>query len=76
MDFIVGLLRTMKKHDSLLVIIDRLTKPTHFLPTNIKALVEDIAKLYIKEIIHLHGIPSLIVSDRDSKFTFHFWRSL
>nr|KYP69532.1 Transposon Ty3-I Gag-Pol polyprotein [Cajanus cajan] len=76
MDFVVALPRTRKGHDSIWVIVDKLTKSAHFLPVNIRYSLEKLARLYIDEIVRLHGIPSSIVSDRDPRFTSRFWESL
>nr|KYP69549.1 Retrotransposable element Tf2 [Cajanus cajan] len=76
MDFVVALPRTRRGHDSIWVIVDRLTKSAHFLPINIRYSLERLARLYINEIVRLHGIPSSIVSDRDPRFTSRFWESL
>ena len=67
MDFVTRLLRTPQSKDSVWVIVDRLMKSTHFLATS---------KLYVKEIVRLHGVPLSIVSDRDPRFTSQFWQSL
>ena len=67
-DFITGLPRTQKSHDAIWVIVDRLTKSAHFLAMNNNDSLPKLAKLYIKEIIRLHGIPASIVSDRDPRF--------
>ncbi|XP_019234434.1 PREDICTED: transcription factor PCF7-like [Nicotiana attenuata] len=75
MDFIMGLPRPHRKFDSIWVIVDRLTKSAHFLPVRSTYTVEDYAKLYIKEIVRLHGVPVSIISDRGAQFTAHFWRS-
>ena len=75
MDFVVGLPRTRRQHDSIWVIVDRLTKSAHFLPVKVSYSAEDYAKLYIKEIVKLHGAPLSIISDRGAQFTSHFWRS-
>jgi hypothetical protein len=64
MDFIVGLPKTTKGFDSIWVIIDRLTKTTHFLHVKMDHLVAVYAQLYIAHILSLHGIPKTIVSDR------------
>ena len=48
----------------------------HLIPTHTDATVRDIAELYVKEIVRLHGLPELIVSDRDAKFTSIFWTEL
>ena len=55
--------------------MDRLTKSAHFLPVKVSYSAEDYAKLYIKEIVKLHGAPLSIISDRGAQFTSHFWRS-
>ncbi|KAL0462737.1 UNVERIFIED_CONTAM: Transposon Tf2-11 polyprotein [Sesamum latifolium] len=75
MDFVIGLPRTFRKHDAVWVIVDRLTKSAHFLPIYQNSL-DKLAELYISEIVRLHGIPTSIVSDRDPRFTSHFWGSL
>ena len=76
MDFVVGLPRTQRRFDSIWVIVDRLTKTAHFLPVRTTYDVQKLAEIYIAEIVRLHGVPSSIVSDRDPKFTSHFWRAL
>ncbi|XP_075083495.1 uncharacterized protein LOC142167236 [Nicotiana tabacum] len=57
------------------VIVDRLTKSDHFLPVKTTDSVEDYAKLYIQEIVRLHGTPLSIISDRGAQFTTNFWKS-
>ena len=74
MDFVTGPPRTVKQHDSVWVIVDRLTTSAHFLAVKITYTSEKLAKLYIQEIVRLHGAPLSIVSDRDSKFMSKFWR--
>ncbi|MCF8701904.1 hypothetical protein L3054_11000 [Corynebacterium sp. MC-10] len=64
MDFITGLPRSPRKYDSIWVIVDRLTKSAHFLPIRTNYSAEDYARLYIREIVRLHGIPVSIISDR------------
>ncbi|WMV18661.1 hypothetical protein MTR67_012046 [Solanum verrucosum] len=64
MDFVVGCPRTRRQHDSIWVIIGRMTKSAHFLPVKVSFSVEDYAKLYIKEIVKSHGVPLSIISDR------------
>ena len=58
------------------MIVDQLTKPAHFLPVNVKDSLEKLAQVYVDEIVTLHGVPVLIVSDRDPRFTSSFWPSL
>ncbi|KAL2248184.1 UNVERIFIED_CONTAM: Transposon Tf2-12 polyprotein [Sesamum indicum] len=65
-----------KKHDTIWVIVDRLTKSAHFLPVRITDSLDKLARLYIFEIVRLHGVPVSIVSDRDSRFTSRFCEGL
>ena len=76
MDFVTGLPRTQRQHDAIWVIVDRLTKYAHFIPVNVEDSLEKLAKLYVNEIVRLHGVPVSIVSDRDLGFTSRFWPSL
>ena len=76
MDFVTGLPKTNKQHDSAWIVIDRLTKSAHFLPVKTSYTADQYADIYIQEIVRLHGIPKTIVSDRGSVFTSRFWRSL
>ena len=57
------------------MIVDRLTKLAHFLVVRMTFALERFCQLYIREIVRLHGVPVSIVSDRDSRFTVHFWKS-
>jgi hypothetical protein len=76
MDFIVRLPKTTRGNDSIWVIVDRLTKVAHFIPYKIGMTLDNLAKLYIKEIVRLHGIPKTITSDRDPRFVSKFWKNL
>ena len=76
MDFVTGLPRTQRQHDAIWVIVDQLTKSTHFLLVNVEDSLEKLAQLYVDEIVRLHGVPVWIVLDRDPKFTSRFWPSL
>ena len=76
MDFVSGLPLTQKKHDSVWVIIDRLTKSGHFIPVMIDYSMDRLVKLYMDEIVRLHGVPLSIVSDRDPRFMSRFWKEL
>ena len=76
MDFMVGLPLTGRKHDSVWVVVDRLTKSANFLPVRIDYSLDMLAELYIKEIVRLHGTPVSIISDRDPRFTSRFWGKL
>nr|GEY10772.1 putative reverse transcriptase domain-containing protein [Tanacetum cinerariifolium] len=76
MDFINKLPRTRSGHDSIWVIVDRLTKYAYFLAIREDYKTEKLARLYINEIIARHGVPVSIISNRDSYFTSRFWKSL
>ena len=56
--------------------VDQFTKSTHFLPVRTDYSLDKLAKIYIKEIVWLHGIPVSIISDRDPRFTSRFWGKL
>jgi hypothetical protein len=72
MDFINGLRRTPKGNDSIWVIVDRLTKVVHFIPMRTKYGGDKLAKLYVDNILKLHGVPKSIVYDRGSQFVSMF----
>ena len=76
MDFVVRLPLTGRKHDSVWVMVNRLTKSAHFLPVRTDYSLDKLAGLYIKEIVRLHGIPVFIISNRDLRFTSRFWGKL
>ena len=76
MDFITKLPRTSSGHDTIWVIVDRLTKSAHFIPIKETDEMNTLAQIYVKEIVTRHGVPISIISDRDSRFTSHFWKSL
>ncbi|GJT81665.1 putative reverse transcriptase domain-containing protein [Tanacetum coccineum] len=76
MDFVTKLPKTSSGHDTIWVIIDRLTKSAHFIPTRETYSMETLTRLYIKEIVSRHGVPISIISDRDSHFTSRFWQSM
>ncbi|KAH0646659.1 hypothetical protein KY284_034543 [Solanum tuberosum] len=76
MDFVVGHPKTLGKFDSIWVVVDRLTKSAHFIPVRIDYNAEQLAKVYVKEIVRLHGVPLSIISDRGIQFTSKFWRKL
>ena len=67
--------RKVRKHDAVWVIVDRVTKLAHFLAVQMTFTLEEFCRLYIREIVRLHGVSVSIVSDRDSRFTDHFWKS-
>ncbi|GJY06984.1 putative reverse transcriptase domain-containing protein [Tanacetum coccineum] len=76
MDFVTKLPKTLSGHDTIWVIVDRLTKSAHFIPTRETDSMETLTRLYIKEIVSRHRVPISIISDRDSHFTSRFWQSM
>jgi transposase InsO family protein len=76
MDFIVGLPNTSQRHDSIWVIVDRLTKTTHFLPVHTTFNVKKYAEIYLDQIVHLHGVTKMIISDHGGEFIARFWEQL
>ncbi|GJS58542.1 putative reverse transcriptase domain-containing protein [Tanacetum coccineum] len=75
MDFITKLPRSSQGFDTIWVIVDRLTKSAHFLPIRENDPLDKLARLYLNRIVARHGIPALIICDRDGRFTSNFWRS-
>nr|GEW27067.1 putative reverse transcriptase domain-containing protein [Tanacetum cinerariifolium] len=76
MDFVNKLPKTATGQDRIWVIVDRLTKSTHFLPMREDDTLEKLTRQYLKEVVSRHGVPVSIISDRDGKFTSYFWKSL
>jgi hypothetical protein len=73
MDFVVGLPNTSQRHDSIWVIVDRITKTAHFLPMHTTYNAKKYAEIYLDQIVHLHAIPKTIISDCGAQFVAHFW---
>ncbi|GKC18811.1 reverse transcriptase domain-containing protein, partial [Tanacetum coccineum] len=76
MDFVIKLPRASSGHDTIWVIMDRLTKSAHFLPMREDYKMDILARLYLNEIVARHGVPISIISDHDSRFTSRFWLSM
>ncbi|GJZ96734.1 putative reverse transcriptase domain-containing protein [Tanacetum coccineum] len=76
MDFVTKLPKTSSGHDTIWVIVDRLTKLPHFIPTRETYSMETLTRLYIKEIVSRHGVPISIISDHDSHVISIFWQSM
>ena len=75
MDFVTHLPWTSRRHDTVWVIVDRFTKSAHFLAVWMTFTLEEFCRLYIREIVRLHGVLVSIILDRDPRFTTHFWKS-
>lgn len=75
-DFVSGLPLTPKKKDAIWVVVDRLTKSTHFIPVRMDYYMDKLAELYLSKIVRLHGVPLSIISYRDLRFTSRFQKKL
>ncbi|KAL8441914.1 hypothetical protein Emed_007451 [Eimeria media] len=74
MDFITGLPMSTKGNDAILVVVDRLSKMAHFIPLSVTSTAQDVASIFMREIVRLHGVPSSMVTDRDARFLSQFWK--
>ena len=61
MDFVIGLPHTRNQHDSVWVIVVRMTKLAHFFPVHTSYLAEDYVKLYVRELVRLHRVSLSII---------------
>ena len=75
MDFITCLPKSHRQHDFIWVIVNRTTKSAHFLSVRTTYLARDYAKLYIQEVVRLHGVLVSIILDRDAQFNTQFLKS-
>nr|GEX84316.1 putative reverse transcriptase domain, ribonuclease H-like domain, aspartic peptidase domain protein [Tanacetum cinerariifolium] len=76
MDFITKLPKTTNGYDTIWVIVDRLTKSTHFLPMRENEPMENLMKLYMTKVVTRHSVLVSIIFDRDGRFTSLFWQAL
>nr|GEU87745.1 reverse transcriptase domain-containing protein [Tanacetum cinerariifolium] len=75
MDFVTKLPKRSSGQDTIWVIVDRLTKPTHFLPMKETYSMEKLIRQYLKEVVSRHEVLLSIISDKDSRFTSYFWHT-
>eukprot|EP00253_Pinus_taeda_P033795 PITA_33795 len=76
MDFIIGLPKTKRNNDSIMVVVEKLSKAAHFIPVQSTYKAAQIAHVFMQNVFKLHGLPKTIISYRDVKFTSAFWRTL
>ena len=76
MDLVMKLHNTMSQHDVIMVVVDKLTKTSHFIQVKTTHKATKITIIYMKEVARLHGIPKAIVSNKDSKFIGNFLKGL
>nr|GEY39401.1 putative reverse transcriptase domain-containing protein [Tanacetum cinerariifolium] len=76
MDFITKLPRSKNGHDTIWVIVDRLTKLAHFLAIREDYSMERLERIYIDEIVARHEVPVSIISERDGQFTSRCWQTV
>jgi hypothetical protein len=74
LDFITGLPKTQKQNDSIMVVIDKLSKSAHIILVKSTFKAINITEIFMKENFRLHGIPKMVIWDRDIKFASTFWK--
>jgi len=75
MEFITGLPKTRKNNDSIMVVVDKLSRSTHFIHVQSTYRAVKITHIFMQNIFRLHGLPKTIISDHDVKFTSIFWKT-
>jgi IS30 family transposase len=76
MDFVVKLPKTARGHDAILVLVDRLTKMVHLVPTTESTSATEFAQMFVEHVVKLHGVPESVVSDRGPQFNSIFWATV
>jgi hypothetical protein len=75
MEFILGFSLMTRRKDSIFLVVDTLTNSANFIPVHTTFQVPEIARIFISDVVRLHGMPKRIISDRGSVFTRCFWTS-
>jgi hypothetical protein len=75
LDLITALPKSRSGNDAIVVFVDKLTKMVHYVPTTTTVTAPQLATLFMREVVRLHGVPESILSDRDPRFTAHFWKA-
>jgi hypothetical protein len=76
MDFISALPTSTEGYEGILTVVDKFSKMCHFIPLKDTTDAVEVAELFMKNVVRLHGVPSTVISDRDSRFISRFWRAL
>lgn len=76
MNFIIGFPIMVRKHDLIMVVVDKFSKETHFILVKSTHKASNITQIFMKEVFRLHGLPKAIVSNQDAKLTSNFWKGL
>ena len=76
MDFITSLARASRQHDSIMVVVEKLTKVEGFILVKCTYSVSDVTQVFIIDVVRLHGVPKNFISDRDVELTSRFWKEL
>ena len=72
MEFITDFPRKMIQHEFIMVVVEKLTKVAHFIPVKSTYSANDVAQVFIRGVVRLHGVLKRIMSERDAKFTSRF----
>jgi len=76
LNFILGIAKTQKRHDSILVVVDRFFKMAHFIMYSKTSVASRVAALFFDHVIKLHELPKTMVFDKNVKFVSYFWQTL